>query len=298
MKAFERYIKYREITDNARKLNLLAVLLSGPAGDWYDALPEDNKDAFIHLCSAFNARYQATETLKFKSAAEIFTRKQLDTETVDEYVTHMRKLAKLCSADDTFLKFAITSGFKPYISVQVMQAKPDTIDKLLDIARMAELTMPKATLAAADSALSLQLADMQLEMRRLSSKVDNAMTAAVRSLSPTPDRRVHLARPESPGPSTSPAQEVSSTFYRPPSQMNARNDRGRPSYQQQQQQPTSVRYQEQQQQFRQDNGPCSRCARHHSKNAFCPARDGTKLCFYCNRPGHFRAACFSAPKQL
>lgn len=49
-------------------------------------------------------RYQSPETLKFKFASEIITPKQLETETVDEFITKMRKLAKLCDADAIFVE--------------------------------------------------------------------------------------------------------------------------------------------------------------------------------------------------
>jgi hypothetical protein len=89
----------------------------------------------------------------------------------------MCKLAKLCSADENILKFAIINGLKPYISVQVTQAKPATIDKILEVARLAELATPRAALANPDSVISQQLAEMQIEMRRLMTKVDRQWSA-------------------------------------------------------------------------------------------------------------------------
>lgn len=75
IKSFDRYVKYREINDNAKKLNLLAVLFHDAAADRYDTLPDDHKDTHDHLRAAFNARYHSPEILKFKYAAEIFNRK-------------------------------------------------------------------------------------------------------------------------------------------------------------------------------------------------------------------------------
>ena len=76
VKALDRYIKYKEITDATKQLNLLAVLLKDSAGDWYESLADDRKDTNSHLRAAFAARYQTPDSLKYKSANEIFTRKQ------------------------------------------------------------------------------------------------------------------------------------------------------------------------------------------------------------------------------
>ena len=51
--AFDKYIKYREITEDSKKLNLFAVLLKESAAQWLDSLPETSKDTFINLSLAF-----------------------------------------------------------------------------------------------------------------------------------------------------------------------------------------------------------------------------------------------------
>ncbi len=284
IKSFDRYVKYREITDADKKRNLLAVLFTHSAGDWYESLPDATKSTFDTLRTAFASRYQSPDTLKFKCAAEIFTKKQGETQSADDYITQMCKLAKLCSADENILKFAVINGLKPYISVQVTQAKPETIDQILEVARLAELTMPKAGLVMSESSVCQQLAEMQAEMRRLSTKVDKAMTATIQPRSPTPDRRVHFARPESPGPRSSSPNDVFSNRYRARDQMKASNDRAfrpvmqRPLHNQQHQ--TGDYNAQWQPKPNPPTTQCTRCARFHSENAFCPARDPTKLdCF-------------------
>lgn len=111
--SLDMYIRYRENKDANKKLNLLAVLLTDAAGDWYESLPHSSKDSSDNLRAAFASRYQSTDTIKFKCATEIVTKKQGETQSVDDYVTQMCKLAKLCSADENILKFAIIHGLKP-----------------------------------------------------------------------------------------------------------------------------------------------------------------------------------------
>jgi hypothetical protein len=193
IKAFDRYVKYREITDNGKKLNLFAVLLKDNADDWYDALSEASKDTFAHSSKAFAARYQSPDSLKYKCANDLFTKKQDEAESVDDYV-----MARLIGADDSILTFAVINGLKPYLSAQVLQAKPDSVDKILEVTRLAELTMPKMALMASESVICQLLAEMQADTHRLSRKVDKAMTTSIESRSPTPERRVRFARSASP----------------------------------------------------------------------------------------------------
>ena len=74
------------------------------------------------------------------------------------------------------------------------QQKPDTIEALLEAARVAEITCPPAN--ANDSQLTEQMASMQTEIQRLVSRFDRCGTSPVatdrRSVSPRP--RVSFGR--------------------------------------------------------------------------------------------------------
>ena len=294
--AFDKYIKYREITEDSKKLNLFAVLLKESAAQWLDSLPETAKDTYVNLSLAFNNRYRRPDSQKFMRANELFTTKQADNESIDDYVSKLRRIARLIDVDDNILKFVILNGMKPALSAQVIQAKPESIDKLLEVARLAELVMPRAT--ASHTVVSDQLVEIQAEMRRLATKVDLAMTTAIQpSRSPTPERRVRFNRPESPRSSAStptydehPGTSGNHT-RRPPGFQRVASNQERQQYgPSQHRQPT--------QPIQQSVAPCTRCARYHGNNSFCPARDPRRVCNYCHKPGHFQAACFSAPKQF
>jgi hypothetical protein len=92
--AFNRYIRYQELDDAVKQRNLLAILFEDAAADWFESLADGHKNNIGNLRTAFAARYQTPEALKFKSASEIFTRKQREDESVDDYILYMRKLEK------------------------------------------------------------------------------------------------------------------------------------------------------------------------------------------------------------
>jgi hypothetical protein len=165
------------------------------------------------------------------------------------------------------------------------------MDRVLEVARLAELAMSRAETTTSESMVCQQLAEMQAEMRRLSIKVDKTMTTMITPRSPTPERRVHFTRDESPAP-----RATSSMTY------NRQGGRSVSNTVQRQHIYSSPRQNDDRyaRQPGRSQSPvqCTRCARNHGKTAFCPARDPTKVCHYCHKPGHFQAACFSAPNNI
>ena len=291
IKAFDRFIRYKELVDTTKQLNLLAVLFQDTAADWFESLVDDQKDTIAKLRAAFASRYQTPESLKIKSATELFTRKQGTNESVDDYVLHMQKLGKLISADDNIIRFAITNGFKSYIAVQVTQARPKSIDEILNVARIAELTMPRV-MAGDDTEVSKQLAELTEDVRRLTTQFNQATTTKIQSRSPTPERcerRVHFSTSPSPPVNKTHASlaHYSGHFQRAPlnnQPSSSFNQRGLSGCQLRT--PSVV-----------ETGPCTRCARTHTKRGYCPAMDPSKRCNFCGKQFHFQAACFAAARQ-
>lgn len=192
LRHLRRYLAYKEITDNEKKLHLFAVHLIDQAGDWLDALPAAAKDTYAQLEAAFQGRYQAPDAVKYRSAIEVFGRKQSSTETSDDYVTAMRNSAALISIgpNEPALLYSVINGFRQRIQSQVTQRRPESLDAALDIARLAELSEPST-----DEQTSIQVAAMRDELKQLSAQMSkmNVSAVAPRSRSPTPgptERRV------------------------------------------------------------------------------------------------------------
>jgi len=136
-----------------------------------------------------------------KSAKEIFSRRQGEDECADDYISYMRKLAtNVGITDNKVIQYAILNGLRPHIAAYVTQQKPETLEAVLEAARIAEVTMPAGP--SVGSASSDQLADVQAEVRRLAMKWDKMTKAAVfqsRTLSSSPSplaHRVTFAQPQ------------------------------------------------------------------------------------------------------
>jgi len=159
---FENYCKYKDY-NNAKSLALLKVLFVGYAAVWSDSLSQYVRDDYNRFILAFNERYKKPELLTLKSPKEIFSHKQDNSETVDDFIAHMRKLANQIDADERLTRYAIENGLKRHISAYVTQQKCESLDQLIDAARLAELTMVEPQ--SADNTVLSQLADKKCVMR-------------------------------------------------------------------------------------------------------------------------------------
>jgi len=184
------YCQYNEYTE-PKKLTFFKFLLLYSAADWLDQQRLAVSDDFDRLRQAFEERYKTPDILKHIAAKEIFNRRQKADENVEDYIVSMRKLAKMIAADDKIISYVILNGLKPHISMYVTQQKPETMQQILEAAKIAEITTP-ATMGV-DTSLSEQLADVHLEVRKLASKWDRITTASVSgSRSPSPARGIGM----------------------------------------------------------------------------------------------------------
>ena len=173
---FKNYCQYKEYA-GPKSLALFKVLLIGNAALWLDTLPQETLTDFARLTAAFTERYEIPEVMKFKSAKEIFSRRQQVGESVDDYVAAIRRLARIIQVDDKITQYAVLNGFLPNIAAHVVSQRPQNLDAILEAGRIAELTNP--TKSASDQVLTEQLADVRSELKRLATQWDKFTTAPV-----------------------------------------------------------------------------------------------------------------------
>jgi len=77
-----------------------------------EKLDGDQKDTIGHLKVAISQRFIKPPVLRFRSACEMFGKKQADNETVDAYANRLRSLAKRVDIDDATLLYAFGSGLR------------------------------------------------------------------------------------------------------------------------------------------------------------------------------------------
>ena len=290
MRNFLHYCSYKEYGD-AKILSLFKLLLVGSAATWLDSLPNETVTTWPSLKEAFLQRYLTPEFMRFKSAREMFSVKQLPTQSVDEFVAHLQQLSKSVGADDKMVRFAVLNGLRTPIANYVTQKQPKDMTELLEAARIAELT---CSVSEPESAVSVQLACVQDQLRQITTKLDSSTVSAVddrngqgQTRTPSP-RRVRFSdeRTRAAGGYRSPTRDFS-----PRGRFPRRDSRGRGfgrpprNFFRPPRQGNDFRSQTQ----------CYRCGgpQHQSFNA-CPAVN--RECRFCGKYGHFQRVCRAAAR--
>jgi len=143
------------------KLHLMALLLQDAANDWYDGLDDEIKASWRTLKDAFLQRFEDTQVLRWRRTNELHQRVQGQSESVDDYITAMRKLAKSLGINGDVKLYDIQRGLRPEILERVMLAEAMTIDDVLKAACVAETadTIVRMTTTLADTKVDRAIPD-------------------------------------------------------------------------------------------------------------------------------------------
>ena len=171
------FIDFKTIAVDKR-LSLFKLRLAGPAQAWMTALPPDQKDTYDHLAAAFLLRFSPKELEKFRYAKELFNEKQKPTQTVDEIITQIRRKSMIAGVDEATLAYIIINALSPNISSYVLEKDHETIEQIIQHARVAELTRGTAP-TSTESGVSEKLLTLTEQVTRLNEKIVNLSIAAV-----------------------------------------------------------------------------------------------------------------------
>jgi len=305
------------------QLRLVIAMLVENAQDWVQKLGGDQKNTIGHLKAAFSERFVKTPVLRFRSACEMFGKKQADNESVDAYVNRLRSLAKRVDIDDATLLYAFVSGLRGKLASFVLGKNPANIETAINDARVAEMSLGEV--AGSDTGfLSQQVMEMRRDLQKLAQRYDSiAISALVQSKRPkSPTPRVTFQEPPAEvgrGRGYATLQAMRGGSPRGFGQSRGRGTRGYQVLQamrgrgrryfrgnamggfQPQQNYTS---QQETTQFGQyfdptQSGPqygasgearCGKCENNrHSNVLYCPANN--QQCLHCGRMGHYKRCC-------
>ena len=281
---FKQYSEYKSINGQKAQLELFKLLMRGQAHDWFTGL-EGNMDTFDLCEQAFDTRYKASPITRFKSAKDMYSRRQDINESCDDYVTAMRQIARRISEEpnEEMLRYAILSGLRDNIANFVLAKAPKTIAELLDAGRIAELTV------SPDMSVPLmqQLSTMQVEMQRISRQLEQRTTSYIAPGPPSPVgvRRVSFASPAAAAHNAPTSPNVQRRSFDRRQQQQPPTQRGNGSFnrnQRPQDGPST------------NQGRCNRCGYAHERFR-CPAEG--KTCHRCGRVNHFISQCRSSARD-
>jgi hypothetical protein len=177
LNSLKDFIQFKTIAAD-KQLSLFKLRLAGSAQAWITSLPDGQKDTFDHLEAAFKARFQPKELEKFKYAKELFNERQVPGQSVDEFITQIRKKSTIAGVDEATLAFIIINALSPNISSYVLENEHDTIENILQHARVAELTRSLAP-SCSEGAVLQQISTLTEQVSRLNQKIASLSMAAV-----------------------------------------------------------------------------------------------------------------------
>ena len=290
------YIDFKAIPDD-KKLSFFKLRLADGAKDWLNALPANQKDTFDNLTATFFARFKPKDLERYRFAKELLNLRQATDQSVDQFITSLRKKAALAAADEKTQVYSALNGLIPAISGYVLEHNPKTLDDVLTHARVAELTRVTPVVNTDD--ITKHLAKLTEEMSRLDKTVSNLTTANVL---PSPGSRqvtfeIELNK-------TPPSKQE--TYARTQQRRNLRSDQGgfstnprnfeRPNFQGPRfsqsvnvQQPRQQRSDSTTRSY--DQNACRRCGRQngHENPLYCPMLN--EKCWCCDKIGHSYRVC-------
>ena len=165
LEKFNMYCTFKKLGDED-KLQLFHLLMKDRAADWLRALPEHKKKDINSLTHEFILRHQLSCVEKWKQKAELWRRKQAPTESVDDYVSTMQATARRLNMPEPYLADAIMQGLHPELRLHVLHSKAETVEEILEAARVSEVAHSANTTSAS-------------QMETLTAKMDLLLTNMV-----------------------------------------------------------------------------------------------------------------------
>jgi hypothetical protein len=317
----------------ATQVNLFPLLFRDGAADWFEALAPGDKDTLEHLQTAFETRYFPTDLKRWQIMSDMWSRKQRIGEPVDDYVTEVRKMARIANVDNEDTeRYAAIKGMLPEIRRYVLQQQPENLVDMITAAKVAEQSLQtddRSDMALAVTRIEAKLNALNMEKTTPSSQPaqpgaqDRRDSPYRNNRSPSPfaigDRFNNPSSSNSFARSTSNNQRQSNDYWKPDSyrqrpttgmQQRVAHQANRSEWLYEpprQQQPWSGRHQ---QSFRGRNNSGYRPKRvtfqDHQTNYPNCQRCGVPghnqgicpsrnvLCFKCNLKGHYSRMCRSA----
>jgi hypothetical protein len=217
---FHQYCTFRNL-EGADKLRLFTILMRDGASVWLQTLPQQTTRSYDNLIAAFKEYYFSSPELKFQEASALWSCPQKPTESVNDYVTRLRRGANRLNINDETLHYAILNGLRAPIKSHVLTQGVKKIQDTIHAARIAEATIstdPISALLTETIKATLDASERQANrIKELTSKVG---ALSVTALTPPADAQAAAREADDrPRPSQPPRD------YRP---KFATNQRSRP----------------------------------------------------------------------
>ena len=162
----DHWMAFKKLDENG-KLGLIPLLLKEGARYWYDNLDANTqKDTFAHVKENFSNQYKRDEAIKWKDAAEVWTVRQEQNQSVEAYISGIQMRAQKTNMSEEQTRFSVINGLKPHIRQAVLQHEIGSVEDIRKWATIAE-----------SSGTEIIDTDLVQYMKRLEEKFDRLQSA-------------------------------------------------------------------------------------------------------------------------
>jgi hypothetical protein len=256
----------------------LALLLQGPASQWYHVQTQKIREDITALKSALMDRYGPRPEVQWHNISSLWSLKQTPGQSLDDFITLVQSQGARCAVEEGQLVLIALNGLRPEIRSYLTAHKLTTIQDVLHWGRIQEAASVGTTTDTALIQTALrEITDLTKEFKTW--KMETSSSVPLLPLA-SQQGGYQTTTGDSSGPVlTSQGQHPSSSYTVQP-QQDATNWRPKKK-------PNS--------RWRSSNGTsssdCSYCGRKHDRPDQCLAAG--KICYGCNKVGHFHRVCRS-----
>lgn len=176
---FERYIVFRQL-GTRQAAHLFPLLLRDVALGWFnDEFGQKAPEKIDEVLIKFRNRFITDDTFRWKQRGEIWDRRQRVDESVNLFVSDMRRRAARLALSADELRDVLIHCLRPDIRAFVVQKEPKSCGDVYKYALLAEATVGNA---ATSSSVAAQLDANMAMMRKLESKLDRMTLGQVASV--------------------------------------------------------------------------------------------------------------------
>ena len=205
LRYFELFVTLKGLSEEGRRAAFL-LSMRQVALTWAQTLSEAETKEWNTLTKLFIERFSPVEISKGEKMKSLWTIEQRPAELVRDFIDRVRTLALGLDVKDEDLLSAIQNGLKPSLRQFVIRQQPQTVDKLIELATLAEKTdIPIQSSISDDISTALQGLNAKLDNLQIHAITDKSQRSQIKSPSQDNDRRMahrDRRRSQSPIPTT------------------------------------------------------------------------------------------------
>lgn len=138
---FKRFARYKKLPE-ANQLELLGLLFSNQANEWFQSLKEEDRTSMDKFERAFRQTYLLSDQHTWRSGIQLFETPQKVGESIDAYMSRLKRISRHIDISDQLLQSAILHGIRPATRALVLMHGVQNLETTIKNIRLVEANQP------------------------------------------------------------------------------------------------------------------------------------------------------------